>query len=106
MPQRAPLPLEGRATRRSRAGWGSTSLCRGVTTSLASQVGELHVGTVLRALDVLGDRLAADHAAFRGVVRQRRRTVERPALVDRRRHAMAEGGVVGTGQVAVGGEAL
>src|SRR4051812_44163694 len=71
-----------------------------------SQVGELHVGTVFCALDVLGDRLAADHAAFRGVVCQRRRPIERPALVDRRRYTMTEGGIVGTGQVAVGGEAL
>src|ERR1700741_1430424 len=70
------------------------------TMTNPSLLRQLDVGGIL-AGRVLGDGLAADHALlFRGVG-QRRLAVELPALVELGRHAMAEAGVVGPGQVAI-----
>ncbi|CAH2406821.1 hypothetical protein MES5069_540021 [Mesorhizobium escarrei] len=67
----------------------------------ALPIAELGAGPVFLALDILHHGLAAAHALGLLVVGIARRAEQMPALVQRRRHLVAEAGIVRAGQKAV-----
>src|SRR5947208_2402166 len=81
--------------------WRRSKRRRSSSRRFSLPVAELRIRPVFLAIDILHHGLAAAHGLGLLVVGVGRRAEQVPALVQRRRHLMAEAGVVRGGEKAV-----